>query len=109
MANENKRCAICGKIPLVRIRTPQEYMMCLNSFMSMVLADDLEIVYQTCHLDEVIKGGKFYQQKIFHQFKCPACGSIYGMYVDATQGGEIKMNDKIFIPEEYGADNGEVK
>jgi hypothetical protein len=25
------------------------------------------------------------------------------MYVDATQGGEIKINDKVFDPDEYEA------
>jgi hypothetical protein len=99
MAKE--RCAICGDIPLVRIHNPQEYMLCLDSFMRMVNAGNISIVYQTCPLDEVIVDGKFYTQKLFHQFKCPACGAIYGMYVDATQGGEIKMNDKVFIPSEY--------
>jgi hypothetical protein len=29
------------------------------------------------------------------------------MYVDATQGGEIKLNDKIFVPEEYEEKDGE--
>ena len=99
MAKE--RCAVCGNIPLVQIHNPQEYMLCLDSFMRMVNAGDLTIVYQTCPLDEVIKDGKFYQQKLFHQFKCPACGCIYGMYIDATQGGEIKQNDKVFVPQEY--------
>ena len=99
MAKE--RCAVCGNIPLVQIHNPQEYMLCLDSFMRMVNAGDLTIVYQTCPLDEVIKDGIFYQQKLFHQFMCPACGFIYGMYVDATQGGEIKQNDKVFVPQEY--------
>lgn len=98
---EKDRCVFCGDIPLVQIHNAQEYMMCLDSFMRMVLADQLEIVYQSCPLDKVIVDGKFYKRKLFHQFKCPVCGCIYGMYVDATQGGEIKLNDKVFIPEEY--------
>lgn len=98
---EKERCVICGQIPLVKIHTPQEYMLCLDSFMRMVNQKNLTIVYQTCPLDEVIRDGKFYQRKLFHQFKCPACGCIYGMYVDATQGGEIRQNDKVFIPGEY--------
>lgn len=98
---EKERCFFCADIPLVKIRTPQEYMALLDGFMRMVRADRLEIVYQSCHLDEVIVDGKFYKRKLFHQFKCPACGCIYGMYVDAAQGGEIKMNDRVFIPEEY--------
>ena len=95
-----QRCAICAQIPLVRIHTPQEYMMCLDSFMRMINAGELEITYQTCPLDEVIKHGKFYTRKLFHQFRCGACGCIYGMYVDAAQGGEIRQNDRVFVPEE---------
>ncbi|MCD8094741.1 MAG: hypothetical protein LUE12_01235 [Ruminococcus sp.] len=101
MASEKDRCIICGDIPLVRIHTPQEYMMCLDSFMRMVNADDLKIVYQTCPLDKVIVDGKFYTRKLFHQFQCQGCGCIYGMYVDAEQGGEIKLNDEIFYPGNY--------
>ena len=79
MAKE--RCAVCGNIPLVQIHNPQEYMLCLDSFMRMVNAGDLTIVYQTCPLDEVIKDGKFYQQKLFHQFKCPACGCKFSVRI----------------------------
>ncbi|SDA12260.1 hypothetical protein SAMN02910447_00565 [Ruminococcus sp. YE71] len=101
MADESKRCVICENIPLVTIHNPQEYFLCLDSFIRMVMHNDLEIVYQTCPLDKVYVDGKWYKRKIFHQFKCPACGSIYGMYCDVAEGGEIKMNDKVFIPEEY--------
>lgn len=99
MANE--RCVLCGDIPLVQIHNPKEYMLCLDSFMRMVLSDRVSIVYQTTPLDEVIVDGKFTRIKNFHQFKCNGCGCYYGMYVDATQGGEIKQNDKMFVPEEY--------
>ncbi|MCD7742192.1 MAG: hypothetical protein LUI06_08315 [Ruminococcus sp.] len=98
---ERQRCDDCKEIPLVKIHNPQEYMLCMDSFMRMVNHNKVEIVYQTCPLDQVIKDGKFYTRKIFHQFRCNTCGCIYGMYVDATQGGEIKLNDKVFNPSEY--------
>ena len=49
--------------------------------MRMVNAGDLTIVYLTCPLDEVIKDGKFNQQKLFHQFKCPACGCKFSVCI----------------------------
>lgn len=96
-----ERCVVCGSIPLVKIHTPDEYRMCLESFIRMIMADQVSVVYQTTPLDKVVVDGKFTRVKNFHQFKCNACGCLYGMYVDATQGGEIKQNIKMFILEEY--------
>ncbi len=95
-------------IPLVQITNPGDYILCLETFQAMVNKGDLELVYATCPLDTVIdEQNRFYTRKIFHQFRCTNCNAVYGMYVDATQGGEIKMNDKIFVPEEYETKDGE--
>jgi len=91
-------------IPIAQIHNPQEYMICIDSFGRMVEKGEMELVYATCPLDTVIdEQGRFYSRKLFHQFRCTSCGTIYGMYVDATQGGEIKINDKIFDPDDYQA------
>ena len=98
----SKRCEQCEMIPVVRIHNPTEYMMCAESFARTVAKGDLEMVYATCPLDRVIdEQGRFYTRKMFHQFRCTGCGTLYGMFVDATQGGEIKINDKVFDPDDY--------
>ncbi len=98
----SKRCDQCELIPIVQIHNPAEYTLCVESFLRTVIKGDLEIVYASCPLEEVIdEQGRFYSRKLFHQFRCTKCGTIYGMYVDATQGGEIKINDKIFDPDDY--------
>lgn len=89
-------------IPLVMIHNPAEYAMCIDSFQRMIDKGEMELVYAICPLDMIIDDdGKFYTRKLFHQFRCTSCSTVYGMYVDATQGGEIKINDKIFDPDEY--------
>lgn len=98
----SKRCQQCKMIPIVQIHNPAEYVMCMDSFMGMVAKGDMEMVYATCPPDSIIdEQGRFYARKLFHQFRCTGCGTIYGMYVDATQGGEIKINDKVFDPNDY--------
>ena len=102
------RCEQCDMIPLVRIHNPNEYIMCIESFNRMIVKGEMELVYATCPLDQIIdEQGRFYTRKLFHQFRCTNCSAVYGMYVDATQGGEIKLNDKIFVPEEYEEKDGE--
>ena len=74
------RCEQCEKIPLVEIHTPQEYMLCIGSLARMLLAGEVEMTYQTCPLDKIMDNdNKWYAEKLFHQFRCTKCGTIYGM------------------------------
>ena len=74
------RCEQCEKIPLVEIHTPQEYMLCIGSLARMLLAGEVEMTYQTCPLDKIMDNdNKWYAEKLFHQFRCTKCGTIYGI------------------------------
>lgn len=96
------RCEQCKNVPLVEIHTPEEYFMCVNSLAAMVRAGMAEIVYQTCPLDRILDDQKrWYSEKIFHQFRCTKCGTIYGMLINTHNGGQIKINEKIFDPSDY--------
>ena len=67
-------------IPLVRIHNPNEYIMCIDSFQRMIDKGEMELVYATCPLDSVIDSeGRFYTRKLFHQFRCTNCSSVYGI------------------------------
>ena len=44
---------------------------------------------------------KWYAEKLFHQFRCTKCGTIYGMLCNTHTGGQIKINDKVFDPADY--------
>ncbi len=101
------RCGQCEKIAVCEVRTPMEYIHVLECFDKMVKAGELEITFQSCPLDLVLlKNGKFFAEKLFHQFRCTKCGTIYGMFVNTKCGGEIKINDKVFNPDDY-ADKAE--
>lgn len=108
MPENINKCKVCGIIPQVRINNPSDYQTCIKTFKGMTDVGELELVYATCPLDKIILNGKFYTRKLFHQFRCKTCGAYYGMYVDATQGGEIRRNVKAFNPDDYETkkDNG---
>lgn len=96
------RCEQCEKIPVCDIRTPEEYMLCVSCLARELLAGNVEMVYQTCPLNKIMdEDNKFYAEKIFHQFRCTKCGTIYGMLINTHKGGQIKINDKIFNPDDY--------
>ena len=96
------RCDQCKKIPVCDIRTPEEYMLCVSCLARELLAGNVEMVYQTCPLNKIMdEDNKFYAEKIFHQFRCTKCGTIYGMLINTHKGGQIKINDKIFNPDDY--------
>ena len=97
------RCPICENIPLVEFHNPLEYMMAVNAAENMLRQGNIEMIYQTCPLDEVMdKDGKFYSGRIFHQFRCAMCGTIYGMLASPLAGGgEIRINSKPYDPDDY--------
>lgn len=96
------RCEQCKDIPITEIRLPEDYRNCIISFRRMVAAGLLETVYETCPLDNIVDDkGRFYSEKIFHQFRCTKCGTIYGMLVNTHNGGQIKINEKAFDPADY--------
>ena len=97
------RCPICENIPLIEFKNPLEYMMAVNAVTNMVVQGNAEMLYQTCPLDKVVdKDGKFYSDKIFHQFQCAMCGTIYGMLANPLAGGgEIRINSKPYDPNDY--------
>ncbi|MBR6337667.1 MAG: hypothetical protein IKR76_08060 [Ruminococcus sp.] len=97
------RCPICENIPLIEFTNPLEYIMAANAVTNMLMQGNIEMIYQTCPLDQIVdKDGKFYSGRIFHQFSCSMCGTIYGMLANPLAGGgEIKINDKPFRPEDY--------
>ena len=67
------RCPICENIPLVEFHNPLEYMMAVNAAENMLRQGNIEMIYQTCPLDEVMdKDGKFYSGRIFHLFRINA-------------------------------------
>lgn len=96
------RCEQCEKIPLCEITTPVDYLAAIDCFRRMIEAGELEATYQTCPLDLVIlQNGKFFADRLFHQYKCTKCGTVYGMLVNTHLGGEIKINQKAFDPSDY--------
>ena len=98
----SQRCDQCKNVPLVEIHTPTEYQLCVGSLARMCLAGEAEIVYQTCPLDQIMdKENRWYAPKIFHQFRCTKCGTIYGMLLNTRIGGPINIHDKVFDPADY--------
>lgn len=98
-----ERCSQCQIIALTdAIPNPGSYLMMLEAINAMVEAGEVEITYQTCPIPDVLKDGKFFAPRLFHQFRCTKCGTIYGLLCD-TQGGDgqLKINPKVFNPEEY--------
>ena len=99
---KRKNCPLCSKVPLVDIKTPQQYLLCIGSMARMVLNGDADIVYQNCPLDQMMdKDNNWVRKKFFHQFKCRGCGTIYGMLFNTAVGGQIKINAKVFDPNDY--------
>lgn len=96
------RCKQCEKVAVCEIKTPLEYSYALEALSKMVKAGELEITYQTCPMELIIlKDGRFFADKLFHQFRCTKCGTVYGMFINTKCGGEIKINDKVFNPSDY--------
>lgn len=96
------RCEQCMKVPVCEIHNPTEYILCVESLKRMLSEGECEMIYETCHLDEIMDSdNKWFDEKMFHQFRCTKCGTIYGMFINVTCGGEIKINEKPFNPEDY--------
>ncbi len=77
-------------------------MMAIEAFANMVKAGYLEPCYMSCPLDMIIlPSGEFYGDRLFHQFRCTSCGTVYGMLVNTHLGGQIKINEKAFDPDDY--------
>ncbi|NLZ45576.1 MAG: hypothetical protein GX896_02685 [Clostridiales bacterium] len=98
-----ERCAQCEKISLLdSLPNPASYLMALDSMNSMIEAKELVMTYQTCPIPDVLKGGKFFTQKMFHQVQCTKCGTVYGLLCDTGMGdGQLKINPKVFNPDDY--------
>lgn len=96
------RCDQCKDVPLIEIKTPQEYLLCVQSLQRMVEAGMAEIVFQTIPLNEVVdEYNVFGAEKMFHQFRCTKCGTIYGMLINIHQGGQLMINQKVFNYSDY--------
>ncbi|MBR6102355.1 MAG: hypothetical protein IKP95_07995 [Ruminococcus sp.] len=95
------RCKDCEMIPLVDIPSPTDYLSAMQSFHGMILQGTMEAVYESMPIELMIAGGINTAQKFFHQFRCKNCGTIYGIFVNMTAGGQIKINDRVFDPADY--------
>lgn len=96
------RCEQCENIMVREIRSPQEFLLCANSLVGMLIAGDVEMTFSTCSLGKIVdEDMKFTADRYFHQFKCTKCGTIYGMFFDTRFGGEIRINDEVFDPSKY--------
>lgn len=95
------RCEKCEMIPLVEFKAPADYAASLQSFAGMVMAGDMEIVYQNFPIELLLRPGIVKRNKFFHQFRCKNCGTIYGMFANTKVGGQIKINEKVFNPDDY--------
>lgn len=97
-----KRCEQCENVMVREIMSPQEYLLCANSLVGLLLAGDVEMTYSTCSLGRIVDADmKFTRNKYFHQFRCTKCGTIYGMLFNTQSGGEIRINEKVFDPNDY--------
>lgn len=84
------------------IRSPQEYLLCANALLGVLLSGDVEMTFASSPLGRIVdEDMKFTQSRYFHQFRCTTCGTIYGMLFDTQRGGEIKINEKVFNPADY--------
>lgn len=96
------RCEKCGNIMVRQIVSPQEYLLCANSLLGLLLSGDVEMTFSSCPLGKIVdEDMKFTKERYFHQFRCTHCGTIYGMLFHTKAGGEIKINDKVFDPADY--------
>lgn len=96
-----KRCLNCKNIPITEFKSPADYMAALQSFDNMVKDGRLGITYQSMDIPTMLAGGINMMPRFFHQFICPQCGTIYGMFCNMKAGGQIKINEKIFDPADY--------
>lgn len=95
------RCMQCDGIPLVEIKSPADYITALEAFSRMEDRGLLEKVYENFPIEAIFTGRTGGRTKFFHQYRCTGCSTVYGMFVNTTIGGEIKINEKIFDPSEY--------
>ena len=95
------RCLQCENIPLVDIKSPADYIAALEAFSRMENAGFLEKVYENFPIEAIFTGNIGGKTKFFHQYRCTNCSTVYGMFVNTTIGGQIKINEKIFDPSEY--------
>ncbi len=95
------RCDRCEMIPLTELKTPADYMTAVEAFMRMEKAGEVERVYENYPLELVFAGMNDRRTKFFHQFRCTKCSTLYGMFVNITAGGEIRINEKVFDPADY--------
>ena len=96
------RCEQCENIMVREIISPQEYLFCANSLVGLLIAGDVEMTFSNCPLGRIVDDDmKFTKNRYFHQFRCTKCGTIYGMLFNTKTGGEIRINDKVFNPEDY--------
>ena len=94
----------------MEIKTPQEYLMCVDSLQKMVDAGMAEIVFQTIPLHAVRDEYNVWgAEKMFHQFRCTKCGTIFGMLINVNKGGQLLINEKVFNPDDYPTKNEENK
>ena len=96
------RCEQCRNIMVREIRSPQEYLLCCNALLGVLISGDVEMTYESCPLGQVVdEDMKFLKERYFHQFRCTKCGTIYGMLFHTKAGGEIRINEKVFDPADY--------
>ncbi|MBR4554083.1 MAG: hypothetical protein IKO27_00655 [Ruminococcus sp.] len=95
------RCSYCEIIPLTEIKSPMDYLAALEAFDRMESRGILEKVYENYSFREILTGMTGGKTKFFHQYRCRTCSTVYGMFVNTTIGGEIRINEKIFDPSEY--------
>ncbi|MBR6872422.1 MAG: hypothetical protein IKN17_02825 [Ruminococcus sp.] len=95
------RCKQCENIPLTDIKSPADYIAALEAFSRMETAGLLEKVYENFPIEAIFTANTGGRTKFFHQYRCMGCSTVYGMFVNTTVGGQIKINEKIFDPSEY--------
>ena len=95
------RCDNCNMIPIIEFNSPVDYLAALEAFDKMVKHGTMEIAYQNMPIDIMLAGGINLKEKFFHQFRCPECGTIYGMFVNMRAGGQIKIDERVFDPADY--------
>ncbi|MBR1739248.1 MAG: hypothetical protein IJ737_03055 [Ruminococcus sp.] len=99
---DRPECDVCGSVPECFIRTPQEYLQCLDTVARMCIVGAAELVYESCPLNNIFdENNQWRAVRYFHQFRCRKCGTIYGMLFDVRGGGQIKVNHKVFDPADY--------
>ena len=95
-------CDTCKIIPEAEIPDKANYFIAMKTLTAMVNAGDMELVYASCPLENIFdEKQQFRAQKYFHQLRCKDCGMIFGVFYNTKAGGQIKINSKIFNPDDY--------